>query len=245
MIRIITILTKFWKNIVNHIEKPKETNPSWPQPSANTSPWDVKLTGKVKFKFDSTNTIVLTEKKMNDSLPANVLQQAKTDELRDEIKINAAKSYIWRENTHRPQRNVKKRCRKLMEQANECLVKDTSGIKRVKDGKLEEYKQLKTNANELAKTLRSKRIRPFNTKLHFERTVTLRKEQRSSLIAYGYIRGKQYSETEDRPRWKKYPDGLKPDKNRIRDLVSKYTVEVDTYTIRQELLEKIEVWFGN
>jgi len=178
----------------------------------------------------------------------------KLDDLRDEISDLAAKSVIKHRNTHRPQRNIKRRCRKLVDQANACIEK-TNDKKtfRIKEGKLEEYKKHMADAKELAKTLRGRQTRPFNSTLHFERTVTLRKTTRASLIAYGFLQKKGYSEIEDNPRWKRFErgecgHGEKPDWKQVNAIAFEHslrTLEIDTLLAKKKLEEEIELWRGN
>lgn len=254
------LLTKFWKMIGLGPNDPPPSTPEAQQP-ISTSPWE-QIAWKKNIKLDPTNTIVITdkEKTMEEKLSALQLQLLELDKLQNKIKLNIAESAILQHKIQKPQRTVRKRCRKLVDQANECLEKtpdvvDVNGkvikpgkiIKgKVKPGKLEEYKKLRADANELAKTLRTRRTRPFNTTMHFYRTVKLRANQRAAFIAYGYLRGKRYSEIETDPRWKRiFPDRPQPNWNKVCDLIWEHSIQTDREWRRENLMNQLKVWRGN
>lgn len=79
-----------------------------------------------------------------------------------------------------------------------------------------------------------KKDHPIRMGLMNHRKWDVRNEQRSALLAYAFLRGRQYKQLER----KCY---TKPNWNRIIDLAAKYGAEAD----RKVVADQIRVWQGN
>lgn len=79
------------------------------------------------------------------------------------------------------------------------------------------------------------------------RRIIVAREIRACYLAYGFIRGKRYSEIEVNPRWKLVnPDRAIPDWLTMRDILIKFTDYDKRKMIdKKQLLEKIHAWKGN
>jgi hypothetical protein len=83
--------------------------------------------------------------------------------------------------------------------------------------------------------------------LAVHRTFDVGRESRAAYIAYGFIRGKRYSQVEMNPRWKYPPhDRYEPDWEHIKDIVSRFAlVPGKSEVVKKKLLDEIKIWKGN
>lgn len=79
-----------------------------------------------------------------------------------------------------------------------------------------------------------RRNHPIRMGLMFHRKWDVRREQRSALLAYGYLRGRRYKQLEakcfQQPNW-----------DRIIELIAKY----GTTTDKKAIGEQLRIWRGN
>jgi hypothetical protein len=82
--------------------------------------------------------------------------------------------------------------------------------------------------------INGKKNHPIRMGLMTHRKFEVRPEQRSALLAYGFLRGRRYKQLEAKCH-------TEPNWNRVRDLVAKYGSEQD----RKMIADSLHLWRGN
>ncbi len=72
-------------------------------------------------------------------------------------------------------------------------------------------------------------------------------ESRAAYLAYGFMRGRSYSEIETNPRWKYEPhDRPQPDWLKVRDIIYRFTsIPGKQEIVKSKLFDELHRWKGN